>query len=197
MRSRKFNMKERSDPTVKEIQSLSWKQLYGVLVIAVLVMAASSSGPGLVSFLNGVTKTIVSYTAPLPVEISDGVDTATVSSPGDLSVTLGTRIAGEDIDLDLMKVAPGGTPTYFTTNTQIKGSAGLLLYITAGSVTTAGELGVYDDLAGDSGTAYVIDLTTRANGQALPTIVPGGIFSTGIYVRLLGGLAGKFTALYK
>ncbi len=59
--------------------------------------------------------------------------------PGDV-VTLGTRLAGEDMDADIIRAAPTGQVTWVTNTTSeqvVKSSPGKLLRLVIGSASAA------------------------------------------------------------
>lgn len=97
---------------------------------------------------------------------------------GNLSSTLGTRIAGENVSRDVLRNEPRYTPTYIstaTTTTCVSGAG------TLGSITvqggTAGTIIVYDNTAG-SGTV----LASFDSTNALATYMFNVAFTTGCTV---------------
>jgi hypothetical protein len=108
--------------------------------------------------------------ASLPVVIA--------SDQSNVPMTLGTTIAGEDINNDVLKTEERGN--YFTitsaTTTQVKGGVGFLynLRVVGG---TLGAVTVYDNTAG-SGTP-IVPTVTPLQGQLL---VENVSFNTGLTI---------------
>lgn len=62
---------------------------------------------------------------------------------GNLSTTLGTRLAGEDVDADIIRTAPTGQVTWVASTTSeqvIKSSPGKLLRLVIGSASAAATI---------------------------------------------------------
>lgn len=98
-------------------------------------------------------------------------------------VTLGTKLAGEDLTNDVMKTEQRFSFTRVTADTQIKSGAGFLHALTfacADAAPTAGSIIVYDSLS-ETGTVIYSETfdTTAFRGY---TVILDVSFSTGLYV---------------
>ena len=116
-----------------------------------------------------------------------------------LSVTLGTKLAGEDLNLDVMNTLAGCTYVSITTNTTtvIKSGAGALLgilFTTPGSVDNT--VIFYDNTAA-SGTILIPSIPTDI--AFTPKLLPlGGIyFNTGLTAITATGTASTFVVFYR
>jgi hypothetical protein len=126
---------------------------------------------------------------------------AQMDASGFLMTSLGTKIAGEDLTSDVMKVEQQMTYARVTADTAVKSGAGLLHSITvtqpASATPTAGVLTVYDNTA-ESGTV-IFQHYFPASAVAAPVTIPlNAKFSTGCYAAYDGTLAGlAFTIAYR
>lgn len=116
---------------------------------------------------------------------------AAVDSSNNFQVTLGTKIAGEDITNDRMKVEHQYSGLYISTatTTTVKSGAGFLHTITIGE-TAAGAITIYDNTAG-SGTVLGVFKSSIAE----QTFVLDITFSTGL--TIVTAAASKLTVSYR
>jgi hypothetical protein len=93
-------------------------------------------------------------------------------------VDMGTKIAGEDLTLDRMKVSNTGTPVNLTASAAVKTGAGRVLGVYVAS-TSSGTFKLWDNTAG-SGTV-IVNTTTPTAGQFIRIDAD---FSTGLYCTI-------------
>ena len=106
-----------------------------------------------------------------------------LDSSGNTKVTLGTKIAGEDITNDVLKVEQRFSFTNCTADTAVKSGAGFLHTVTimpTDAAATAGSIILYDNTA-ESGT-IIGTITVTAAWVAPVTLTFDVSFSTGLYV---------------
>lgn len=113
---------------------------------------------------------------------------------GNLKVTMASQIAGEDLDINVMKVEQRFSYTRRTADGSIKSGAGFLHTVTfsATGTVTAGVITIYDNTA-ESGT--VIWSGTIQTGLNPTTITIDAAFSTGCYVGYDGTIANVATTV--
>lgn len=113
---------------------------------------------------------------------------------GNLKVTLGTTIAGEDTTNNRMMVEHQYQYSRKTADGQVKGSAGFIHTVTfsATGVVTAGTITIYDNTA-ESGT--IIWGGIIQTGLNPTTIIIDAVCGTGIYVGYDGTVANVATTV--
>lgn len=110
---------------------------------------------------------------------------------GNLKVTLATRIAGEDIVNDVLKVEPRYSYAYISTatTTQVKSGAGYLYAITV-NTTAAGAISIIDNTSG----------STVNIGSLKASVVEGTYFYNipfGTGLRIITAGASDITVIYR
>lgn len=105
--------------------------------------------------------------------------------------TLGTKLAGEDLTNDVMKVRDAATYTNISASTLIKTGAGVLKGIVVNS-HTSGTLKLWDNTS--AATTVIFNTITFAAGPSFIKL-PAVEFSTGLYATI-GGTA-DITILWK
>lgn len=126
------------------------------------------------------------------VKITDGTEEMAVDASNNAQVSLGTKIAGEDLTNDVLKNDPASyTYEYISTNTTTtaKSGAGRLHAITIGE-TAAGAITIYDNTAA-SGTIIGILKASIAEGTYTFNVA----FSTGL--TIVTAAASKLTVSYR
>lgn len=94
------------------------------------------------------------YNVTAPVLVDGGGSALNVDVSGNLNSTLATKIAGEDLNNDRLKVEFRNTNVHCTADTQVTTGGGILHSIAISGTTatpTAGLITVYDNTA-ESGT---------------------------------------------
>lgn len=126
-----------------------------------------------------------------PILVTDGTDTALVDASGNFQTTLGTKIAGEDLTNDRMKVEHQYSYARISTatTTTVKSGAGFLHTLTVSS-TAAGTITIYDNTAG-SGT-IIAQLKASIAEQ---TFIYDVSFSSGL--TIVTGAASGLTVSYR
>lgn len=121
------------------------------------------------------------------LDISDGPADANHNEP----VSLGTKIAGEDLTNDVLRVRDSATYTNLTASALIKTGAGVLKGIVVNS-HTSGTLKLWDNTS--AATTVIFETITFAAG---PNFIkfPAVEFNTGLYATI-GGTA-NITLLWK
>ena len=122
--------------------------------------------------------------------ITDGTDTALVDGSGNLMVSLGTEIAGEDVTNDVLKVEHQYSITYRAAvgaNVVIKASAGFLHAIILGKWVTGGTVEVSNHASDGDGAVKVFLQSGATDESGFPkTIIVDAEFDTGITADLIG-----------
>lgn len=116
---------------------------------------------------------------------------ATYTSNG-ARVDMSTKIAGEDLTNDIIKIRDNATYTNISASALIKTGAGVLKGIVVNS-HTSGTLKLWDNTAG-SGTVIFNTITFAAGPNFIS--LPAVEFSTGLYATV-GGTAADITLLWK
>jgi hypothetical protein len=106
--------------------------------------------------------------------------------------TLGTKIAGEDLTNDVMKVRDAATYTNISASALIKTGAGVLKGIVVNS-HSSGTLKLWDNTS--AATTVIFNTITFAAGSGIVLNLPAVEFSTGLYATI-GGTA-DITLLWK
>lgn len=117
------------------------------------------------------------------VTLSDGQrGDAMLDANGNLKVTLGTTISGEDVTNDVLKVEQRNTILNCTADTLVKTGAGFLHTVTfsATGTSTAGWITLFDSTS-ETGTVIQQFYLPAALGAPV-TITYDGSFGTGLYV---------------
>lgn len=116
---------------------------------------------------------------------------AAVDSSSNLAVNLGTKIAGEDLTNDRLKVEHQYSGSYISsaTTTTVKSGAGLIHTLTIGE-TAAGAITLYDNTAG-SGTVLAVFKSSIAE----QTFVLDISFATGL--TIVTAAASKIAVSYR
>jgi len=119
------------------------------------------------------------------------ISTSPTTASGAEQVDLETKIAGEDLTNDVLKVNQVFSPTYISTatTTVVKTGSGLLHSIVIGE-TAAGAITIYDNTAG-SGTTIGVLKASVAEG----TYTFDASFATGLTIVTAG--ASKITVNYR
>lgn len=102
---------------------------------------------------------------------------------GNQLVTLGTKLAGEDLTNNRMMVEHSYSGVRYTSDQLVKSGAGFLHAVTFGgtdAVPTAGSIVIYDNTA-ESGTVIFSENITTTPFQAY-TVILDVAFSTGLYI---------------
>lgn len=128
-------------------------------------------------------------------EILNGVlDSVTRS----LNVSLATKIAGEDLTNDVLKIEQRFTPILVTADTLVKTGTGFLHTLTFScndAAPTAGSIIVYDNTA-ESGT-QLFNHTFTTTPFAPFSVTIDGTFSTGLYVGFTTTADVNLTVSYR
>ena len=100
---------------------------------------------------------------------------------GNVLMSLGTGLAGEDLTNDLIKTEHRYTPFRVTADGQVKAGAGLLhsIEIAATGTVTAGVITIYDSTT-ETGT-ILLSFTVNVATPLIPVPV-NKVFSTGLYI---------------
>jgi hypothetical protein len=112
-------------------------------------------------------------------------------------VDMSTKIAGEDLTNDILKIRDNATYTNITASALIKTGAGVLKGIIINSATSGATINLSDNTA-TAGTAIIGQWTLPTVGTStLPVVMllPAVEFSTGLYVTLTGTI--NITLLWK
>lgn len=148
------------------------------------LFASGSTSPSstvVSSSLNVIPLAIYNATASVRTEGQGGPFQA--DSSGNVLLSLGTRLAGEDIANDVIRNEEQFTGVQCTADTQVKASAGFLHCITfmcTDAAPTAGSIIVYDNTA-ESGTV-ILNLQISTTFFNPFTVFFNRICTTGIYV---------------
>jgi len=127
------------------------------------------------------------------LSLSDGEAIALqVDSTGNLKDTLATKIAGEDLTNDVMKMSNNATYTNISASALIKTGAGVLKGIVVNS-HSSGTLKLWDNTS--AATTVIFNTITFAAGSGIVLNLPAVEFSTGLYATI-GGTA-DITLLWK
>lgn len=113
---------------------------------------------------------------------------------GNIGVTLGTTIAGEDIANDVQKVEERFSPSNIVSaaGTLVKTGAGMLHLIQVNDVGTAWEIDIYDGTT-SSGTALAKMRSTTVGDKRFDVT-----FATGLFIDTVKGTAvGNLTVSYR
>ncbi len=113
---------------------------------------------------------------------------------GNLPVSLGTTIAGEDIANDVLKTEERFSYSVISTavGTLVKTGAGFLKSLTVNNAGTAWEIDVYDGTASSGATMGKI------RGAGVTTLNYNSSFATGLFVdSVKGTTAGDVTVSYR
>lgn len=102
---------------------------------------------------------------------------------GNLKVTLATRIAGEDLTNDVLKVERRALYRQITASTQIKASAGRLRGIFVSAASATPTIKVWDNTAGSG--AILIDVFTPVPAQYYG-FGDDAVAGTGLFVTISG-----------
>ena len=114
-----------------------------------------------------------------------------LDSAGNSMSSLGTKIAGEDLTNDILKIRDNATYTNITASALIKTGAGVLKGIVVNS-HTSGTLKLWDNTS--AATTVIFNTITFAAGPNFISL-PAVEFSTGLYATI-GGTA-DITLLWK
>jgi hypothetical protein len=101
-----------------------------------------------------------------------------------VNVNLASRLAGEDITRDLIKVVSLAKYTRITASRQIKGTAGLYIGFKVLSVTDAPTMDIYDST---TASGLIVDSYTLTAGMTAS--IPAGFavpMLNGIYAKITG-----------
>jgi hypothetical protein len=107
---------------------------------------------------------------------------AKADSSGYQKVSLGTRIAGEEIGNDLLKIVNPMTPVNLTASALVKTGAGRVAGFYVNS-TTSGVIKFWDNTSAAT-TAITGNITPAVGAHAFPA---DGNFGTGLYVQVVSG----------
>lgn len=98
---------------------------------------------------------------------------------------LATKLAGEDLTNDVLKIRDAATYTNLTASALIKTGAGVLKGIVVNS-HTSGTLKLWDNTS--AATTVIFNTITFAAGSGIVLNLPAVEFSTGLYATI-GGTA--------
>lgn len=132
----------------------------------------------------------------LKIKDSTGTEKeASGDANGNLKVTLGTQLAGEDITNDVIKTEQRFTLSEISTaiGTLVKTGSGFIHLIQINNAGSAWEIDVYDGTS-TSGTSI-----GKIRGTTLPTNIRfDGSFATGLYIDTVKGTTvGNLTVSYR
>lgn len=150
-----------------------------------LTISGTTTISGLTTGVYGAPPTVTSGQQwPLQIDVN-----------GNLKNTLATKIAGEDLSSDVMKVEQQFTPQNITTNatTTVKSGAGFLDGIVINKAGAANTATIYDNTAGSGTVIATIDTTV----SGMPQRVYHGKFNVGLTIVTAGGNPPDLTIIYR
>lgn len=113
-------------------------------------------------------------------------------TPNGVRTDMTTKIAGEDITNDIIKIRDNATYTNLSASALIKTGAGVIKGIVVNS-HSSGTLKLWDNTSG--ATTVIFNTITFAAGSGIVLNLPAVEFSTGLYATI-GGVA-DITILWK
>lgn len=113
-------------------------------------------------------------------------------TPNGVRTDMTTKIAGEDITNDIIKIRDNATYTNISASALIKTGAGVIKGIVVNS-HSSGTLKLWDNTSG--ATTVIFNTITFAAGSGIVLNLPAVEFSTGLYATI-GGTA-DITILWK
>ena len=113
-------------------------------------------------------------------------------TPNGVRTDMTTKIAGEDITNDIIKIRDNATYTNLSASALIKTGAGVIKGIVVNS-HSSGTLKLWDNTSG--ATTVIFNTITFAAGSGIVLNLPAVEFSTGLYATI-GGTA-DITILWK